>query len=341
MIYFQSDYQAGGHPKVMERLMETNLENSPGYGEDAYCEGAAEAILRACDCQGGAVHFMAGGTQTNLTLIASALRPFEGVLCPDTGHINVHETGAIEATGHKVIALPNEDGKITAAQVDSAMTAQGDDEHMVRPGMVYISYPTELGTLYTREELCALRQVCNRFGLLLYVDGARLAYGLAAAADVTLPFLAEVCDAFYIGGTKCGALFGEALVLINPALQRDFRYHMKQRGGLMAKGRLLGVQFEALFAQGLYQAIGSAALEKAAAIRRALEEMGVPFLVDSPTNQLFPILAEDTVNRLREKYAFARWQPMAGGLVAIRLVTSYFTRDEEVESLIKDLRALL
>lgn len=247
MILFNSDYTEGAHPKIMQRLMETNLEQTVGYGEDEYCETARDAIRKACDAPEADVHFLVGGTQANFTVISSALRSFQGVLCADSGHINVHETGAVEATGHKVLALPGTDGKINAKQVKEAFELHWKDdahEHIVQPKMVYISHPTELGTLYTKAELEALHDVCQECGLYLYLDGARMGYGLAApGTDVTLADVARYCDVFYIGGTKVGALFGEAVVICNPLLKPDFRYCIKQHGGMLAKGRLLGVQF--------------------------------------------------------------------------------------------------
>ena len=250
MVFFHNDYSEGCHEKVLQALAATNLEQTPGYGEDLYCARAAEKIQAAC-CSDAAVHFLVGGTQTNLTVIAAALRPHQGVLCAESGHIHVHETGAVEATGHKVLALPSADGKITAAQVEGYVLAHRRDaafEHMTQPKLVYISNPTELGTLYSLAELEALSETCRRLGLYLFLDGARLGYGLAARGnDLTLPDLARLCDVFYIGGTKVGALFGEAVVISRKELQEDFRYLIKQHGGMLAKGRLLGVQFDALF----------------------------------------------------------------------------------------------
>lgn len=250
MIYFNNDYSEGCHEKVMERLLATNMVQTPGYGEDAYCAAAAAKIRKKCGREDVAVHFLVGGTQTNMTVIDAALRPHQGALGADTAHINVHETGAVEATGHKVLWVPHHDGKITAQQVEDTVRehyASTSFEHTVQPKLVYISNPTELGTLYTRAELESLSAVCRARGLYLFVDGARLGYGLAARGnDVTMEDLANLCDVFYIGGTKVGALFGEAVVITNPALQEDFRYLIKQHGGMLAKGRLLGVQFDAL-----------------------------------------------------------------------------------------------
>ena len=281
MILFQCDYNEGAHPKVMEKLMETNLEQTVGYGEDEHCARAAALIRKACEDDSLAVHFLVGGTQANMTVIAAALRPHQGVIAALTGHINGHETGAVEATGHKVLALPQKDGKISASQVKDLCEAHLNDasfEHTVQPKMVYISNPTEYGTLYTRKELEALHEVCRRYGLYLFLDGARLGYGLAAADnELDLPMIAACCDVFYIGGTKVGALFGEAVVMSNDELKKDFRYLIKQKGGMLAKGRLLGVQFEALFEDGLYMEISRHADRLADKLREAFTQAGFPF----------------------------------------------------------------
>ena len=243
MIRWECDYAEGCHPALLDALTRTNMEQTPGYGVDQHCDRARGLIRDLCQAPEATVEFLVGGTQTNTTVIAAALRPHQGVLCAHTGHINCHETGAIESTGHKVLPLPSEDGKITAQQVRAAVEAHWRDsthEHVVQPGMMYLSHPTEQGTVYTAQELTAISQVCREFGLPLFVDGARLAYGLAAEKSVTLPLLYELCDVFYLGGTKVGALFGEAVVISNPALARDFRYLIKQRGGMLAKGRQIG-----------------------------------------------------------------------------------------------------
>ena len=271
MIYFNSDYLEGAHPSIMVRLAETNMVQTVGYGEDEYCEAAREKIKTACQAPEADVHFLVGGTQTNTTVIAAILRPWQGVLCAGSGHINCHEAGAIETTGHKVITLPTTNGKITAQQVQDYVEWHRNDEsteHIVQPGMVYISHPTEGGTLYTKAELTALYDTCRRYGLPLFIDGARLGYGLMAEeSDMTLPEIARLCDVFYIGGTKVGALFGEAVVIMNENLKKDFRFIMKQRGGRMAKGRLLGVQFDTLFTNDLYFKISRHAIEMAHQIR--------------------------------------------------------------------------
>ena len=341
MDRFECDYLEGADARVLVALCQTNEEQTPGYGEDAYCDGARALIAAQCECPGAGVHFFVGGTQVNLTVIAAALRPFEGVLCADTGHINVHETGAIEATGHKVLALPAKDGKLTAEQVRAACRAHLDDvthEHMVRPGMVYVSHPTELGTLYTRAELTALSATAREFGLFLYLDGARLSYGLAAEPEVSLLLLSSCCDAFTLGGTKCGALFGEALVLPKPEKWPHFRYHIKQRGALLAKGRLLGVQFLTLMTDGHYQALGAKANEQAQRIKRAVLERGIPMLCDTLANQIFPVLPKDMLARLGEHCTFAYWCAVDDGHTAVRFCASATTPDSRVEALIAAIR---
>lgn len=344
MIRFNSDYLEGAHPKILEKLMETNFVQTPGYGEDEYCRQAREVIKEKCGAPDAYVQFLVGGTQANMTVIASALKPYQGVISANTGHINVHETGAIEATGHKVLALPSDDGKITAAQVQEAYDAHWadtDHEHMVQPGMVYISHPTENGTLYTKKELKDLYDVCKKCGLFLFLDGARLGYGLMSkGTDVTWKDLADCTDVFYIGGTKVGALFGEAIVISNPALAKDFRYMIKQRGGMLAKGRLLGLQFLALLEDGLYEEIAEKAVEQAMRLKEAFLEKGYPLLYDSYTNQQFPILPNSQLDQLKEKYTFALWCAMDEEYSAVRFCTSWATKDEDIEALLNDLDSL-
>ncbi len=345
MIRFGSDYQEGAHPRILKRLAEVNFEQSPGYGEDEFCAEARRLIREKCAAPEADVQFLVGGTQTNFTLLAAALRPHQGVIAADSGHIAVHETGAVEATGHKVIELPAVNGKLAAGQVSEYCRrhfADDSHEHMVMPGAVYISNPTELGTLYTRGELNALRGVCDHWNLTLYLDGARLGCGLASPDnELDLPFLASVCDAFSIGGTKQGALFGEALVLLRDDLKRDFRYILKQRGGMLAKGWLLGLQFAELMRDGLYEELSDHAIHLAMRIRRALREANVSFLVDSPTNQQFPIFTDEQVRRLSAKYAFSDIRPLDDGRTAVRICTSWATRSEDVDQLIADIRAEL
>lgn len=337
MIYFNNDYAEGCHPAVLNKLIETNLEQTPGYGEDAHCAAAAQAIRRLCGDDSLAVHFLVGGTQTNLTVIAAGLRPHQGVLCAVSGHINVHETGAVEATGHKVIGLPSEDGKITAKQVKDytlAHRADGAFEHMTQPKMVYISSPSELGTLYSLAELQALSDTCRELGLFLFLDGARLGYGMMAQGnDVTMADLARLTDAFYIGGTKVGALFGEAVVISHPALKEDFRYLIKQHGGMLAKGRLLGVQFEALMENNLYFEIAHHAVKLADRIRSALDAIGAPYLVPGVTNQVFPILPDSLLAELSKEFVFTEQCRVDETHRAIRFCTSWATTQENVDAL--------
>lgn len=342
MIRFECDYATGAHPRVLERLVQTNLEETPGYGVDEHCRGARRLVRQLCRAPQADVHFLVGGTQTNATVIAAALRPHQGVVCAQTGHINTHETGAIEATGHKVLPIPSGDGKLTAHQLDELCRGHYGDpnaEHMVQPGMVYLSHPTELGTVYSRQELAAIRRVAGQYRLTLFVDGARLAYGLAAS-DLTLPDLAQLCDVFYLGGTKAGALFGEAVVIPNEALKSDFRYLIKQRGGMLAKGRLLGVQFEALLEDGLYLQIGQRAVEQALRLQRAFLDKGWPLLVPSPTNQQFPILPDAALAALEGKYTSSFWAKTDEHHTAVRFCTGWSTRDGDIDALIADLAPL-
>lgn len=345
MIRFNSDYQEGAHPRILQRMLQTNLEQHPGYGEDECCAEARAMIQRACEAPEVDVHFLVGGTQTNFTFLAAALRCYQGAVCADTAHIAVHETGSVEATGHKVITLPQRDGKITAAQVDECCRlhfSDGSHEHMVMPKVVYLSESTELGTVYTRAELTEMRAVCDKWKLWLYVDGARLGYAMASeACDVDLPFLARTADAFYIGGTKQGALFGEALVIVNDALKPDFRYVLKQKGGMLAKGWLLGIQFSELFRDGLYFELSDHAQALAMRLKAALTEWNVPFLVDSPTNQQFPVLPDAVLDALAEKYSFSEQQRVDATHRAVRFCTSWATQQAQLDALISDLRALL
>ncbi|WP_295637363.1 low specificity L-threonine aldolase [uncultured Mailhella sp.] len=342
MLRFESDYEEGAHPRILELLTATNLDQTPGYGEDRYSDEARSLIRAACAAPEADVHFLVGGTQTNFIVIESALRPWQGVLCAENGHINVHETGAVEATGHKVLALPAHEGKITAAQIRNACAAHyADDshEHMVQPGMVYLSSPTEFGTLYTKAELEDIRLACRELSLPLFVDGARMGYGLMSEAnDLTLADYAGLCDVFSIGGTKVGALFGEAVVVTSPSLKKDFRYLMKQRGAMLAKGRLLGLQFLALFQDDLYMRIAKQADELAMRLRRAFLEKGWPLLHNSFTNQQFPVVPDEVLEKLAERYSFSFWQKMDDSRSAVRFCTSWATTEEAVTSLIEDIR---
>ncbi|MBQ8313414.1 MAG: aminotransferase class I/II-fold pyridoxal phosphate-dependent enzyme [Clostridia bacterium] len=335
MIRLNCDYLEGCHPAILRKLTETNMEQTVGYGLDPYCDQAAAMIRETFACPEAAVHFLVGGTQANTTVIAAALRPYEGVLCAETGHINVHETGAIESSGHKCLALPHKHGKITAAQVAAAVAAQCDDEHIVKPGMVYISLSTELGTLYTLAELQEMYRTCQQLGLYLFIDGARLGYALAApACDLTPADLAKCCDVFTVGGTKVGALFGEAVVISQPGLNRNFRYMIKQRGGMLAKGRLLGVQFVALMENGLYFTIARKAVEQALRIRQALVNKGIPLFIDSPTNQQYPIFTKAQMAALSQQFDLALWEPVDDTRDAMRVCTSWATPDEYVDAFI-------
>ena len=338
MIYFNSDYLEGAHPALMAKLNETNMVQTVGYGEDEYCAAARIKIQNACQAPEADVHFLVGGTQTNTTVIAAVLRPWQGVLCAVSGHINCHEAGAIESTGHKVITLPTTNGKITAQQVQEYVEWHRNDEsteHIVQPGMVYISYPTEGGTLYSKAELTELYDVCRRYGLPLFIDGARLGYGVMAdGADLTLPEIAHLCDVFYIGGTKVGALFGEAVVIMNPALKKDFRFIMKQRGGRMAKGRLLGIQFDVLFTDDLYTKISKNAIDTANALKKGLAAKGYRFFMDSPTNQVFVILDNAQLAALEGRAKFGFWEKFDDTHTVVRIATSWATRMEKVEQLI-------
>ena len=345
MIRFNSDYLEGAHPRILEQLSSTNMAQTPGYGEDMFCDRARETIRRLCDAPNADVHFLVGGTQTNATVLAAMLLPYQGVISADTGHIAVHETGAIEAGGHKVIALKNTDGKLDAGQVSECCRLHFSDEsheHMVMPAVVYISNPTEVGTIYSRDELSALRAVCDQWNLMLFMDGARLGYGLASPENtLDLPFIARTCDVFYIGGTKQGLLFGEAVVIQNDAIKKNFRYIIKQRGGMLAKGRLLGIQFEEILKDGLYMELSRHAIGLAMRLRDALRELNVPVLVDSPTNQQFPILPNVVLPMLSQKYSYATIEQVDGTHTAVRFCTSWATRETDVDRLIEDLEALL
>lgn len=342
MIRFNCDYNEGCHPRILEALTRTNLEQTPGYGEDHYCVEAAEKIKEFCENENAAVHFLVGGTQANLTIIDAVLRSHQCVVCVEEGHINVHETGAVEACGHKVMALKGKDGKLNAEQIKQVYAAHWADdshEHIAQPKLVYLSNPTELGTLYSKGELEDIRKACDACQMYLFVDGARLGYGLAAEGyDVTLPDLARLCDVFYIGGTKVGALFGEAVVICNPALQKDFRYFIKQKGGMLAKGRLLGIQFLELFQDGLYFEISKYAVRLAMILKKGLQEMGYEFFVDSITNQQFVIVPDEKLEILKEKYAYSYQQRFDETRSVIRLCTSWATKEEDVYQLLEDMK---
>ena len=350
MLSFGNDYSYGACPEILDRLARTNDTAFPGYGSDAACEDAKRRIREACETPDADVWFLVGGTQTNQTVIDTMLAPYEGVVTVDSGHPNVHEAGAIESTGHKVITLPHHAGKLDAAELDDyCATFYADDnhEHMVFPGLVYISHPTEYGTIYGKAELEAIAETAHRHGMPLFVDGARLGYGLTAAGtDVTLPDLARIADVFYIGGTKVGALFGEAVVITNDDLKPDFRYCLKQHGGMLAKGRLLGEQFLALLdgedgsGSSLYFTMAKKADEQALRIRAAFEAKGCKVLHDSPTNQQFFVLPDEWYDKLAETYAMTHMGKPDKHHTAVRVCTSWATKDEAVEQLIADVNGL-
>ena len=337
-LYFMSDYTEGAHEKILERLIETNRVSVSGYGADPYCRSAANKIRKACDAPDAAVYFLTGGTQSNQVVIDTLSRPYEGVICASSGHINTHEAGAVEMTGHKVLALPHHEGRIDPGELRAYLDAFFGDpnwEHMVIPGIVYVTHPTEYGTLYTRDELAEIAEICRERGLKLYLDGARLAYGLVApGTDVDLPFIAKVTDAFYIGGTKAGAFLGEAVVFPRGDEPPHFMTQMKRHGALMAKGRLAGISFDTLFTDGLYEAIGRHAVTLAMSLREGLAEKGVPLFLESPTNQQFFVLENDKLADLSEKVGFEIWESVDDKHTAIRLVTSWATTREMVEALI-------
>ncbi len=337
MLNFSSDYLEGCHPAVLEALCRTNLQQEPGYGFDSFSLCAKEKIKNACQCPQGDVYFLTGGTQTNQLVIDTVLQPYEGVISAQTGHINGHEAGAVEFSGHKVLALPSHQGKLKAQEVKDYIDtfyADGNHEHMVFPGMVYISHPTEYGTLYTAKELTDLSAVCKASGIPLYLDGARLGYGLQApGTDVTLPEIAQLCDMFYIGGTKVGALCGEALVFPQGNAPSHFITRIKQHGALSAKGRLVGVQFDALFTDGLYEKISAHAIRMAQKLQAVLAQEGLPFYLNSPTNQQFVILENSLMEALSQKVQFSFWETYDESHTVVRFATSWATLPEAIDRL--------
>lgn len=337
MVSFETDYNYGAHPKILERLMQTNLDPQPGYGTDAYCASAREKIRCACGAPNADVFFMVGGTQTNAVVIDSLLRSFEGVITADTGHVATHEAGAIEFTGHKVLTLPHHNGKLLAKELRAYLEVwrfDGCKVHMVKPGMVYLTYPTELGTLYTKAELAAIYEVCRDHKLPLYIDGARLGYGLMSyESDLTLPELAALCDVFYIGGTKLGALCGEAVVFPKGDMPAGFATFAKQHGALLAKGRLLGVQFDTLFTDDLYFTLGRNAIDRAEELKVILHRKNCHLWLETPTNQQFVILRDDEVERLSQHVAFSFWEKPDREHTVVRFVTNWGTTREQVEQL--------
>ena len=341
-LSFSSDYMEGAHPDILKRLMDTNMEKSAGYGLDEYTESAKDKIREACGAPGAEVYFLTGGTQANATMIDAMLRSYQGVMAADSGHISVHEAGAIEFGGHKVLTLPQENGKISAGSVETCIKAYDDDEnreHTVMPGMVYISHPTEFGTLYSLDELKAISEACHKNDVPLYLDGARLAYALACPEnDVSLPDIASLCDVFYIGGTKCGALFGEAVVIPKKGFIPHIFTIIKQHGALLAKGRIAGIQFETLFTDDLYYKVGKNAIDTAEKIKDALARYGYEFAFNSPTNQIFIKLSKEKSAELSQKIEMGFWENTDDNHVIMRIATSWATRQEDVDRLIEILK---
>ena len=332
MYSFRNDYSECCHPAILQRLVALQTEANSGYGTDPYCRSAADKIRQAIDCPEAAVHFLVGGTQTNMTIIDSALRPFQAVIAADSGHINVHETGAIEGTGHKVLTAKTDDGKLTPALIQSILDSH-TDEHMVQPKMVYLSDSTELGTIYTKAELTVISDLCRAKGLYLFLDGARLGAALCAPGnDLTMADLPRLCDVFYIGGTKNGALMGEAVVIVNPVLAQDFRYQIKHRGAMLAKGFLLGINFDTLFTDDLYMDLARHAQSMAARLRSGLSKRQISMLVDSPTNQIFPIFPNRVLEDLSQDFSYEVWGAVDETHTCIRLVTSWATSEEAVDA---------
>lgn len=338
MIYFESDYTEGAHPKILERLNETNMIQASGYGHDEFCESAKNKIRKTINCPNAQIQFITGGTQTNQIVIDTMLKPFEGVVSAQTGHVNSHEAGAIEYTGHKVIPIPQHEGKIDETELNDYLETffgDGNNEHMVFPGMVYISHPTEYGTLYTKNQLTKISNVCRKNNIPLFMDGARLGYGIMAkSTDLSLEDIAELCDVFYIGGTKCGALCGEAVVFTKNNMPLHFENLVKKHGALLAKGRLLGVQFDALFTDNLYLEISKNAIDTAEVLKKALKEKGYRFLLDSPTNQQFVILENKFMEELKKSVKFNFWEKYDKDHTVVRFATSWSTKMENVEKLI-------
>lgn len=339
MLYFDCDYMEGCCPEILEKLSEINMDKNTGYGMDSYCKSAEEKILKVCGLDNGEVHFMTGGTQTNSTVISALLKNYEGVIAADSGHINTHEAGAIENSGHKVMTIKNKEGKIVPGDLKKYLEAFHSDEnneHMVFPGMVYISFPTEYGTLYSAGELSEIHNICIEYGIPLYVDGARLGYGIMAEEnDVTLEYLAHNCDIFYIGGTKVGAMFGEAVVIPNKGSIPHFFTMIKQKGALLAKGWLLGVQFDTLFTDDLYFKIAENAILRANEIKRIFAEKGYRFYINSPTNQIFIIMEDEKIRELKNNVSFGFWEKYDERSAVVRFATSWATAKEDAEKLKK------
>lgn len=339
MLYFENDYSEGAHPKVLEALIKTNFESLSGYGSDSYCKKAKNKIKEVCKCDDADVYFLVGGTQTNQIIIDTMLEAYEGVVAVETGHVSVHEAGAIEYSGHKVLTVPTHDGKMDVEELKDLIETFYNDanhEHMVFPGMVYISHPTEYGTLYTKEELMKISEICKQHEIRLFLDGARLGYGVMAQnTDVDIPTIAKYCDVFYIGGTKIGALCGEAVVFTKNNTPKHFITRVKQHGALLAKGRLLGIQFDTLFTDNLYFKISKNAIDTSEVLKKGLKERGYKFYLDSPTNQQFIVIENDKMDKLSEKVRFSFWEKYDKEHTVIRFATSWSTKMEDVEALIK------
>lgn len=337
MLPFESDYNNGAHPELLRRLVETNSQTSLTYGFDQWSQSAREKIRVAASSPNADVYFLTGGTQTNMTVIDACLQPYEAVVSVETGHINIHEAGAVEFTGHKVIALPHHNGKMSALDLEKFMqqfTEDGSREHLAQPGMVYITFPTEFGTIYSKEEIENIYNICQRYALLLFIDGARLGYGMMAeGADISLPWLSKHCDVFYIGGTKVGALCGEAVVFPRGNAPKHFFTTIKRHGALSAKGRTIGVQFDALFTDNLYFEISKHAIKMAMRLKAMLQSKGYQFFIDSPTNQQFVVIPNDRVKQLAEKVEFSVWEPYAADAKVCRFVTSWATTEEQLSEL--------
>lgn len=339
MIFLNCDYNEGCHPKILERLVETNFDQCLGYGDDKYSKHARELIKKSLGTDDCDIYFLVSGTPTNVAALNQILKPYQAVMAPDTAHINVHETGMPEACGHKILTFPNQNGKITIEQIDEFMRQRNFEavvEHSVEPKLVYITYPTEIGTLYTKKELEDLHAYCKKNDLYLYLDGARLGYGLTAEdGDITFEDIAKNCDMFYIGGTKCGALLGEAMVIMNDELKKGFRYVIKQTGQLLAKGRAAGIQFETLFTDNLYIDICANANAQACRVRDKLKEKGIEFLYETSTNQQFPIVPNSFLEATKDEYVFDKTKIISDDLSAIRICTSWATKDENIDKLIE------
>lgn len=344
MLSFECDYNTGVHPEILQKLTETNYEAMPGYGSDCYTQSAIEKIKKACNCPDAAIYLAVGGTQTNQLVISTMLTQYEGVVAADTGHVSVHEAGAIEYTGHKVLTLPHHNGKIIASELADLMhTFYSDDnrDHMVFPGMVYISHPTEYGSLYSKSELTALSDICHEYDIPLYIDGARLGYGLASdETDVTLEDIARLSDVFYIGGTKVGALCGEAICFTKNNIPKQFVTMAKQRGALLAKGRLLGIQFDSLFTNDLYYRNGKHAIMQKDKLVKILKASSMEFYYESPTNQQFIIIEDEKLKRLSEKVNVSFWEKYDDTHTVIRFATSWSTTDEDLDKLEEILKSL-